>query len=115
MILTAIVLLQSCAAGLSNALGETGEMSGTAGMILSVLMLTGGIVQVATRKSYGNGGSIAGIIIFGLAALVGFIGAGSFTDLNIWASWCAILALLNVLSLFVKPSKRTKVVEIDEK
>ena len=58
IILFALVAFQSCAAGMSNALEENGEVSGSAGIIVAVLLLTGGIVSVATRKSSGKGGSI---------------------------------------------------------
>ena len=51
IILFALVAFQSCAAGMSNALEENGEVSGSAGIIVAVLLLTGGIVSVATRKS----------------------------------------------------------------
>ena len=63
IILFALVAFQSCAAGMSNALEENGEVSGSAGIIVAVLLLTGGIVSVATRKSSGKGGNIALIII----------------------------------------------------
>ena len=47
IILFALVAFQSCAAGMSNALEENGEVSGSAGIIVAVLLLTGGIVSVA--------------------------------------------------------------------
>ena len=51
MILFVLVAFQSCAAGVSNALEENGEISGSAGILVAILMLTGGIVSVVTRKS----------------------------------------------------------------
>lgn len=102
MILFALVAFQSCAAGISNALEENGESGGIGGIVLAILMLTGGIVSVVTRKSEGNGGNIALIILFGLAALFGFALAGSYADLNIWAGWCLINAVLAVIAMFKK-------------
>ena len=58
-----IVAFQSCAAGVVNALEENGGSSGSAGIIVAILMLAGGIVSIATRKSAGKGGNIALIII----------------------------------------------------
>ena len=81
MVLFILVAFQSCAAGVSNALENNGEVSGSAGLIVAVLMLAGGIVSVATRKSEKMGGNIALIILFGLAALLGFSNYGSFSDL----------------------------------
>lgn len=105
MVLTVLVLLQSCAVGMYNTLGETGEASGSAGAILAVLMLAGGIVEVATRKSEGKGGSIAAAILFLLAALMGFANVGTYADLNIWSGWCLILGVLNVICVFRSKSK----------
>lgn len=99
MVLFLFVAFQSCAAGIGNALSKNGEVSGSGGIMVAVLMLSGGIVSVATRKSEGKGGNISLIVLFGLAALVGFSLAGSFTDLNIWAAWCLINAVLAVISL----------------
>lgn len=100
MVFTMLVLFQSCAAGIGNALAENGEVSGTAGAFLAILMLSGGIVQVATRNSKKKGGSIASLIIFALAAILGFANAGSYADLNVWAGWCLILAVLNAVCIF---------------
>ncbi len=98
IVLFFIVTLQSCAAGLSNALMENGENGGSAGVIVAILMLSGGIVSIVTRQG-SKGGNIALIVLFGLAALVGFSMAGSYADLNIWAAWCVINAVLAVISL----------------
>lgn len=99
IVLFALVAFQSCAAGMSNALEENGEVSGSAGIIVAVLLLTGGIVSIATRKSTGKGGNIALIIIFGLAAVIGFALHGSYSDLTIWAGWCLINAVLAVVAM----------------
>ena len=99
MILFALVTLQSCAAGVANALEENGEVSGSAGLLVAVLMLAGGIVSVATRKSTKKGGNIAMIVLFGLAALIGFANYGSYSDLAIWSGWCLINAVLAVVAL----------------
>lgn len=99
IVLFALVAFQSCAAGMSNALEENGEISGSAGIIVAVLLLTGGIVSIATRKSTGKGGNIALIIIYGLAAVIGFALHGSYSDLTIWAGWCLINAVLAVAAM----------------
>lgn len=104
IILFVLVSFQSCAVGLGNALAENQESSGSGGIILAILMLAGGITSIATRKSEGKGGNIALIVLFGLAALVGFALAGSFGDLNIWAGWCLINAIVAVVAL-VKRNK----------
>lgn len=99
IVLFSVVAFQSCAAGLGNTLSENGELSGSGGIIVAILMLAGGIVSIATRKSTGNGGNIALLVLFGLAALSGFGLAGSFSDLKIWSSWCLVNAVLAVIAL----------------
>ena len=102
IVLFMVVMFQSCAAGLSNAIEGSGEMSGTAGVFLAIMRITGGMVSLATRKSNGKGGNIALIILFGLASIIGFAGKGSFSDLGIWAGWCLINVCFAVISLFKK-------------
>ena len=101
IILFVLVTFQSCAAGVVNALEDNGEVSGSAGLLVAVLMLAGGIVSIATRKSVKKGGNITLIILFGLAALIGFANYGNYSDLAIWSGWClinAILALVAIIS-----------------
>lgn len=98
IVLCLFVLFQSCAAGLSNALQENGEVGGSAGVIVAIMLLAGGIVSIVTRKG-GKGGNIALIILYGIGALFGFTFAGSYGDLVIWAAWCLICAALAVVSL----------------
>lgn len=98
IVLCLFVFFQSCAVGLGNALQENGELSGSAGLLVAILMLAGGIVSIATRSG-GKGGNIALIVLFGIACLLGFTMAGSYSDLVIWAAWCLICAILAVVSL----------------
>lgn len=98
IILFVVVTFQSCAAGLVNTIEENGEVGGSAGIIVAIFMLAGGIVSIATRKG-GKGGNIALIILFGLAAVIGFAMAGSYSDLKIWAVWCLICAVLAIVAI----------------
>ena len=99
IVLFIFVSFQSCAAGMSNALEDNGELSGTAGLLVAILLLTGGIVSIVTRKSSGKGGNIALIILYGLGATIGFAGHGSYSDLVIWAGWCLINAVLALVAI----------------
>lgn len=56
IILCLIVLFQSCVAGLGNTLAANGEVGGTAGLIVAIMLLVGGIVSISTR----NGGKTGG-------------------------------------------------------
>lgn len=108
MVFTLLVLFQSCAAGISNTISENGEVSGSAGFLLAILMLAGGIVEVAARKSTPKGGSIAAMILFFVAAILGFANAGSYADLNIWSAWCLVLGILNLIDWRSTPKKNKK-------
>jgi len=105
IVLSVFVFLQSGLAGLANTLQENGEVGGSAGVIVAILLLAGGIVSIATRSG-GKGSCIALLLMFGLAALLGFGLAGSYGDLTIWAGWCLICAVVAFLGLFGKKKKR---------
>lgn len=98
IVLFFMVAFQSCAAGLSNSLSETGEVSGSAGIIVAIMLLAGGIVSIATRKG-SKGGNIALIVLFGIATFFGYTLARSFSDLRIWATWCLVNVILAIVSL----------------
>ena len=100
--LSLLITLQSCAVGFGNAMFSTGEVSGSAGLIVAIMLLAGGIVMIATRKSESAGGEIANTIMFSLGTLIGTTSGGSFTDLRIWSGLCLILAVVNLISLYTK-------------
>ena len=104
-VLFILVMLQSCAVGVSNALESNEEISGSAGLLVAVFMLAGGIVSIVTRKSVEKGGNIALIILFGLAALIGFANYGSYSDLAIWSGWCLINGVLAVVAIIIGKKK----------
>ena len=107
IVLFVLVAFQSCAVGVSNTIMESEEVSGSAGIIVAILMLAGGIVSIATRNAAGKGGNIALIVLFGLAALIGFTNYGSFSDLAIWSGWCVINAILAIVAIVTgKKSQR---------
>ena len=98
IVLFTFVIFQSFLAGAYNTLTQNGQISGSAGVIVAVMLLSAGIVSIATRKG-GKGGNIALIILYGLGSLVGYTCAGSYKDLIVWASWCLICAALAVVGL----------------
>lgn len=83
IVLSVFVVFQSMMAGLANALEESGQSSGSAGLVVSICMLCGGIVSIVSRKNNSKGTNIALIILFGLATLTGFVLAGNYSDLYI--------------------------------
>lgn len=97
LVLSVLVLFQSCAAGVGDAMQGEGGTSGGSGLFVGILMIAGGIVDIAARKS--KGGAIAAAIIFAIAAFLGFTATGIFGDLIIWGGWCFILCCLNIISI----------------
>ncbi|MFT3982914.1 MAG: hypothetical protein QM697_03325 [Lachnospiraceae bacterium] len=105
IILFVVVSFQSCAAGIVNALEENSGTSGSVGFMVAILMLVGGIVSIASRKSVKKGGNIALVILFGLAALMGFAGYGNYSDLVLWSIWCLINSILAIVALLTANKK----------
>ena len=100
IILSVFVLFQSMLVGTANTMSANGEVGGSAGLFVSILMLAGGIVSIVVRKSQKNGGNIAIVVLFLLASVVGFSLAGSYGDLSVWAGWCLINSILSIISIF---------------
>lgn len=98
IVLFVLVSFQSCAAGVVNTLEENGEVGGSAGIIVAIMLLAGGIVSIVTRKG-GKGGNITLIVLYGIGALLGFVLAGGYSDLKIWAMWCLICVVLAVVAM----------------
>ena len=110
IIIFLIVGFQSCAAGTVNALENNGGISGSVGFLCGILILAGGIVSIAVRKSKGKGGNIALIVLFGLAALIGFAGYGNYSDLMIWSAWALINAVLAIVSIVLNKKETDQAV-----
>lgn len=86
IVLSLLVLFQSCAAGLGNAVAENGESGGSGGFLVAIILLVAGIIGIATRKE-GKGGIVAGIFYL-VGSVIGFSSAGSYSDLKFWAFLC---------------------------
>ncbi len=80
IVLSVFVVFQSMIAGLANALEESGQVSGSAGLVVSICMLCGGIVSIVSRKNNSKGTNIALLILFSLATLTGFVLAENYSD-----------------------------------
>lgn len=103
-----IISLQSCTVGIGNSLSQNGEVSGTTGIIVALLILPGGIISIITRKASNSSSTVAMIILYGLAALLGFTMAENYKDLNIWAFWCLLCTALSLIELIKEKQKKSK-------
>ena len=96
IVLTFVVLFQSCAAGIGDAMLNEGGTSGASGFLVAVFMLISGIVAIATRSS--RGGAIFCTVVYGLAGLLAVSANGIFKDLMIWGILCLIFAVVFLVS-----------------
>lgn len=99
IVFSVFIFFQSTLVGIGNTLSRSKEVSGSAGIIVALLMLTAGIISIATRNG-GRGGVIATAIIYVFAFLIGFSNFGSYKDLSIWSTLCLIFAIIQISSLF---------------
>lgn len=97
IILTFVILFQSCAATVGDALVNEGGTSGFVGAAVAVLILTAGIVAIAARNS--RGGSIFCIITYALAGVFGVTSHGIFQDLIVWGSISFIFAIILLIGV----------------
>jgi hypothetical protein len=102
IVLSLLIFFQSCAVGVANTLNANGEIGGSGGVFLGVLFIVAGIIGIATRKSPKKGGSIAAMIVYLIAALLGFASAGSYSDLYIWAGLSVAFAIVYLLSALIR-------------
>lgn len=107
-----VIVFQSCAAGIGNALEDSGEVSGSAGFFTAILMLVAGIISIAGRKS--KGATITAMCFYIVAGLVASAMYGSFSDLKIYGTLNFIFAGLFLLSLFIGRKKESSKIEEDK-
>ena len=100
ILISIIVGLQSCAAGLGEALADSKSSGGAAGMILGFFMLAAGIITVAARKT--KGGTITSIVIYVIGGIVAAVNKSEiYGDLIVWTVLSFIFAVLLIISLFM--------------
>ncbi|MDR0875822.1 MAG: hypothetical protein LBN12_06395 [Clostridiales Family XIII bacterium] len=91
-----IVMFQSCATGVVNALESNAtDASGGGGAVLGIIMLIAGIVGIATRNS--KGGGITAGIFYLIGALIGFASLGTYGDLVVWSVISLIFAIVFIV------------------
>ena len=97
IVLIIFVTFQSCAAGLGNALNNSKEASGSAGMILAVCMLIAGIVAIISKTNKGM--TITSIVFYLIGFVIGIANVGSFGDLKVWSILNLIFAVLFIIDI----------------
>jgi hypothetical protein len=99
IVLSLIVLFQSCAAGIGSAmLNNTNDLSGGIGVFTAILLIVAGIIGIAARAS--KGGTIAATIMYAVAGIMGITSNGIFKDLVIWGVLSLVFAIVFAISIF---------------
>lgn len=108
IVLFALIVFQSCAAGLVDAIEDEGGTSGSSGLIVAIIMLISGVVSIAARKS--NGGAITAAIFYAIAGIIGVTSSGAFKDLLVWGIVSLVFAVLFIISVIVTKKKEPELV-----
>lgn len=98
IVLAAFVLFQSCAATTADVFAAGDGVAGASGTIVAAGLLASGIVMIAARNAEGKIADIICAALLVLVAIVGFTGAGFYTDLIVWSVVCLILAVICIIS-----------------
>ena len=109
IVFSLIILFQSCAAGISDALANNRGTSGSTGGAVALFFLVSGIVGIVARKA--KGGAIASGALYLIGGLIGISNVGTYKDLLVWSILSFIFAALFIISIFLGqtyPSKQPK-------
>lgn len=99
IVLFFLVSLQSCAAGIGNALSASGEVSGSAGFLLAICMLISGIITICLKNKKTNIAFILPTVFYMLGAIIAAANVGSYSDLKIWSIIAALFGVLHIYCL----------------
>lgn len=103
IVLFAVIIFQSCAVGVANTLQDSKEVSGTAGFMLALCMLIGGIIALVSKLSKGM--TITSLVFYTIGGVVGIANVGKFADLKIWSILSFIFAALLLFDLIKNKAK----------
>ncbi len=88
------VVFQSCAAKMVDDYQGKGGTAGVAGMLVAIVLLICGALSISTRSSTKGAGDLSIVILYVIAAIVGYTKHGFYKDLIVWATWCLICAVV---------------------
>lgn len=92
IVLTFVILMQSCAAGVGDAILNKGGTSAISGFFTAVVLLVSGIVAIAARDS--RGATLFCSLMYALAGLVGLSSSGVYGDLKVWGGLSVVFAVV---------------------
>lgn len=103
LVLTLIILFQSCAAGVVNTIENNGDVGGSAGFLLSICMIVGGILGIVCRKQ--KIGSIVAGCFYAFGGLVGLPNSSTYKDLIVWSVISIIFSAVFIITGAIQKEK----------
>ena len=108
-VLFIIIMFQSCAAGMVEALGNSDSTSSAAGLISAIFLVAGGITSIASHRNAGGKSTSVAAILYFLAALIALTDNGVFEDLAVWGSLCVIFGIAHVIFYIVDKKQKVHI------
>lgn len=98
LVLSLFIVFQSAAVGLVNTLEPTGDVGGSAGLLVALLFIISGIVVIATRNSRKKTGPIICFVLYSLSGLLGMTNNAVYADLAVWGGLALFFALICLIA-----------------
>lgn len=98
LVFSLIILFQSAAAGLVNTLEPTGDVGGSAGLLVAILFIASGIIVIATRNSRKKTGPIVCCIFYAFSGLLAVSNSAVYADLAVWGALAFFFALICLIA-----------------
>lgn len=98
IVFSLFIIFQSMAAGIVNTLENTGDVGGSAGVLVALLFITSGIVGIATRNSRKKAGPIICFVLYVFSGLLGFSNSAVYSDLMIWGTLAVIFGIIFLIA-----------------
>lgn len=98
IVLSLLILFQSCAAGIVNTLADTGDVGGSAGFMVAVIFIVSGIIGIVTRNSQKKTGPIVCFVLYLLAGLLAVSNSAVYADLQIWGILSIVFGVIFLIA-----------------
>lgn len=98
LVFSLFIIFQSMAAGIVNTLEDTGDVGGSAGVLVATLFIAAGIAGIATRNSRKKVGPIICFVLYVFSGLLGFSNSAVYSDLQIWGGLAIIFGIIFLIA-----------------
>lgn len=98
LVLSLVILFQSMAVGVVNTLEPTGDVGGSAGLLVAILFIASGIVGIATRNSRKKAGPIVCFVLYVFSGLLGISNSAVYADLQVWGILAIIFGIVFLIA-----------------